>query len=84
MSYLPWRVGKRIEYLLHNGRRIEAAALIALEWDQYELSKSALQVAFDAMMYSVSNALLPAFERMEQVFAEAAQAFTEYRDYGAK
>lgn len=38
--FLPFVVGKRVDFLLKNGRRFEALALLNIDWNQGELERA--------------------------------------------
>ena len=85
-NYIPWQVGKRVEYLLGNGRRVEVLALLAIEWEQFELQaryelwseSEKLRKAFEAAAAVIGATLMPVFERMIAAFSETARALADF------
>lgn len=78
MKYLPWRVGKRIEYLFQRGRSVEAMALIVIEWDQVQLCESLFSDKFAQLNVVVGESFARAFVAFGQAASMAAKAMADF------
>lgn len=69
--YLPFVVGKRIDYLLRNGRRVEALALVNIDFDQEDLR----QRFFDNLMSE--SAFAAQIDKMNMAYGSLSAALGE-------